>query len=89
MAPIDLFAGLSKEFVQNFPPEFVSEKMSKEALDVEFHWVTEHGQDGHLTAGATVKATVSFMFLDVRCSLTVVARLQSVSSVRCRPYGRT
>jgi len=33
--------------------------MAKQALDVEFHWVTEHGQDGRLTAGATVKATVS------------------------------
>jgi hypothetical protein len=32
--------------------------MAKQALDVEFHWVTEHGQDGILTAGATVKPTV-------------------------------
>jgi hypothetical protein len=32
--------------------------MANQALDVEFHWVTEHGQDGMLTAGATVKATV-------------------------------
>jgi hypothetical protein len=33
--------------------------MAKQALDVEFHWVTEHGQDGVLTAGATMKPTVS------------------------------
>lgn len=59
VAPIDLFAGLSKEFVHNFPPQMISERMSKEALDPEFYWVTEYGQDGQLTAGATIKPTVS------------------------------
>jgi hypothetical protein len=51
---------MSKEIVDEFLPGFVTEDMAKQALDFEFHWVTEHGQDGVLTAGATVKATVSW-----------------------------
>jgi hypothetical protein len=50
---------MSKEIVGEFLPGFVTDDMAKQALDIEFHWVTEHGQDGVLTAGATVKATVS------------------------------
>ena len=59
VAPLDVFTGLSKEIIQNFLPGFVTEDMAKQALDIEFHWVTEHGQDAVLTAGATIKATVS------------------------------
>lgn len=59
MAPLDVFTGLSKEIVDNFLPDFLTGDMAKQALDIEFHWVTEHGQDGVLTAGATIKATVS------------------------------
>lgn len=59
VAPLDVFTGLSKEIIQNFLPGFVTDEMAKQALDIEFHWVTEHGQDGVLTAGATIKATVS------------------------------
>jgi hypothetical protein len=62
VAPLDVFSGLSKEIIQNFMPGFVTDDMAKQALDFEFHWVTEHGQDGVLTAGATVKATVSNAF---------------------------
>jgi hypothetical protein len=88
VAPIDVFAGLSKEFVRNFP--LISPEMTKQALDVEFHWVTEHGQDGVLTAGAIVKPTVSS---DIRTShsyrvLINVARLQIMPSVRRRSNGR-
>jgi len=50
---------MSKEIVGEFLPGFVTDDMAKQALDIEFHWVTEHGQDGVLTAGAKVKATVS------------------------------
>jgi len=60
VAPIDIFAGLSKKFISQFPAQFVTDEMAKQALDVEFHWVTEHGQEGKLTAGATIKPTVSF-----------------------------
>lgn len=59
MAPLDVFSGMSKEIVENFLPGFIPDDMAKQALDIEFHWVTEHGQDGVLTAGATMKATVS------------------------------
>jgi hypothetical protein len=59
VAPIDIFAGLSKHFIQQFPSDLVTEEMAKQALDVEFHWVTEHGQEGKLTAGATIEPTVS------------------------------
>ena len=59
VAPLDIFSGLSKEVIDNFLPGFVTPEMAKQALDIEFHWVTEHGQDGVLTAGANVKATVS------------------------------
>ena len=59
VAPLDVFTGLSKEIVDNFLPDFLTGDMAKQALDIEFHWVTEHGQDGVLTAGATIKATVS------------------------------
>jgi hypothetical protein len=37
----------------------MTDEMAKQALDVEFHWVIEHGQEGKLTAGATIKPTVS------------------------------
>lgn len=57
--------------MQNFP--LISADMVKQALDVEIHWVTEHGQDGVLTAGATVKATVSglkhgFQWYHLQCA---------------------
>jgi hypothetical protein len=60
VAPIDIFCGMSKEIVGEFLPGFVTDDMARQALDIEFHWVTEHGQDGVLTAGATVKATHDF-----------------------------
>ena len=59
MAPIDIFSSLSKEWVKNFPPAMMSEKMRSQALDVEYHWVTELGQEARLTAGAVIKPTVS------------------------------
>jgi hypothetical protein len=50
---------LSKQFVHQFPAYLVTEDMRNQALDVEFHWVTEHGQEADLTTGARVKANVS------------------------------
>ncbi|KAK3072537.1 hypothetical protein LTR53_006636 [Teratosphaeriaceae sp. CCFEE 6253] len=60
VAPLDIFSGISKEFLPNFPPHLITDRMRKEALDVEYHWVTEHGQDAVLAAGAIVKATHDF-----------------------------
>jgi hypothetical protein len=62
VAPVDMFASLSKDFIHQFPSELVTDEMAKQALDVEFHWVTEHGQEGKLTAGATIKPTVRYDF---------------------------
>jgi hypothetical protein len=62
VAPIDMFASLSKDFIHQFPSELVTDEMAKQALDVQFHWVTEHGQEGKLTAGAIIKPTVSYDF---------------------------
>jgi hypothetical protein len=50
---------VSKKCIEQFPPELVPDEMAKQAFDVEFHWVTEHGQDGKLTAGASIRPTVS------------------------------
>ena len=58
VATLDIFAGLSKDFTNNFPSELVSDQWKKEALDVEFHWVNETGKDATLTAGITLKPTV-------------------------------
>ncbi|KAK4554980.1 hypothetical protein LTR86_007746 [Recurvomyces mirabilis] len=60
VAPIDIFSGLSKEFLANFPPQLITEDTRKQALDVEFHWVNESGAEAHLTAGATIKPTHTF-----------------------------
>lgn len=59
VAPIDVFSGLSKEFLGNFPPQLVNKKLLDQALDFEFHWVNESGQEASLTAGTVVKPTVS------------------------------
>lgn len=59
IAAVDIFSSLSKEFVQSFPEHIMPKGFRDEGLDVEFHWVTEHGQDGKLTAGGVVKASVS------------------------------
>lgn len=58
VAPIDIFSGLSKEIVQNFPEDLLPARLRDQALDVEFHWVTEHGKEAKVTAGGTIKATV-------------------------------
>ncbi|KAK5743303.1 hypothetical protein LTR17_002781 [Elasticomyces elasticus] len=60
VAPIDIFSSISNEFIHQFPPHLITDRMRKEALEVDFHWVTENGQDGRMTAGGTIKATHDF-----------------------------
>lgn len=36
----------------------ISEDLRKQALDFEFHWVTENGDPAKITSGATMQATV-------------------------------
>lgn len=58
VAPIDIFNGLSKEFVSNMPDYLLTDDMRKQALEVEYHWVTENGEPGRVTAGGKINATV-------------------------------
>lgn len=58
VAPIDIFAALSVENVQNLTESLLTAHLREQALDVEFHWVTEYGQEAELTAGGSIKATV-------------------------------
>ena len=62
VAPTDIFNGLSKHFVDNFPGQMLTKEMRDQALDVEFFWVNESGKPAMLTAGATIQPTVSCFF---------------------------
>lgn len=57
---IDLLSGLSKEFVASLPDEGFTPGMKAEALDIEFHWVSEKGraEPARLTAGLSINPTV-------------------------------
>ncbi|KAK5172365.1 uncharacterized protein LTR77_004004 [Saxophila tyrrhenica] len=61
VAPVDIFSALSKEFLHNYPAHMISDARKEQALECEFHWVTETGRPGRLTAGAVVQATHSFI----------------------------
>lgn len=50
---------MSKEFLHNFPPHLLTDRMRNEALDIEFHWVNETGTVAICSAGAKIEPTVS------------------------------
>lgn len=50
--------GLSKTLAMGMPDEFCPPHLKEQALDVEFHWVSESGGLMPLTSGARVQATV-------------------------------
>jgi len=60
VAPIDIFSGISKEFIDSFPPQMISDEWRKQALDVEFHWVNESGETANLTAGGVINPSHTF-----------------------------
>ncbi|KAE9368232.1 class I glutamine amidotransferase-like protein [Stipitochalara longipes BDJ] len=60
VAPIDIFNGISKKFVHNFPEGILPGHLREQALDIEFHWVNETGKQAHLTAGGIINPTDSF-----------------------------
>lgn len=60
VAPVDAFAELSKATMEHMPDGFVSKEAKAQALDFEFFWVNEKGDHAALTAGMSVKMTVSF-----------------------------
>jgi hypothetical protein len=55
VAPIDMLHGISKHFVNSLP---FSDELRAKALDMNFHWITEKGEPGKLTANITIEATV-------------------------------
>lgn len=58
LAPIDLLYGMSKNMVEDFPSEIVSDDLKREALDLVFHWVNESGKPARLTSGLSINPTV-------------------------------
>lgn len=62
VAPIDFFASMSKEFIEWLPPQFVSDDMKTQAIDVAFHWVNEKGGVARLTSGLQILATVRLVW---------------------------
>ncbi|OQN96624.1 hypothetical protein B0A48_17054 [Cryoendolithus antarcticus] len=57
VAPLDIFSGMSKEFTKTIPDFLLPSSIKEQAIDVDFHWVTEHGQEAKLTAGTIIKPT--------------------------------
>jgi transcriptional regulator GlxA family with amidase domain len=53
---MDLVNGLSPAFVKAFPEALAP--YSNDTIDIEWHWVNEHGTEAKMTAGMIVKATV-------------------------------
>ncbi|KAK4198585.1 class I glutamine amidotransferase-like protein [Triangularia verruculosa] len=64
VAPMDLFHGLTPKFLQPLPDGFVAPHLKQQAIDMEFHWVTETGKvpsTNNVTVGATIVPTDSFV----------------------------
>ncbi|KAL6922401.1 hypothetical protein FSST1_006427 [Fusarium sambucinum] len=63
VAPVDMINSLSKNFVETFPVgDLFSPQYKAQALDIEIHWITEHGKDApaRLTSNMTLLPTDSF-----------------------------
>lgn len=52
---------MSREMVEKMPKEMVPDDLRQQAIDIEFHWVTESGSPGKLTSGVEAHATVSVL----------------------------
>ncbi|KAJ4356730.1 uncharacterized protein N0V89_004766 [Didymosphaeria variabile] len=57
VAPIDFLHSLSPKFINVMP---ISDELKAKAIDIDFHWVTEKGEAGKLTAGISLNATDSY-----------------------------
>lgn len=56
---MDLLAGVSREFTKDLTAPFLPDEFKAQALDFQFHWVTEHGDTpGRVTSGLNVQPTV-------------------------------
>lgn len=60
VAPVDIFHGLSKNFIDPLPDALVGQEHKAQAMDFQFHWVSEAGPSEHakLTSGISLKPTV-------------------------------
>ncbi|KAM4057556.1 DJ-1/PfpI family protein [Hirsutella rhossiliensis] len=62
VGPVDLIHGISKPFVDLLPDSLISPEQKAQALDTQFHWVSETGktQPSRLTSNMSLAATDSF-----------------------------
>lgn len=63
IAPIDLLHGLTPDFIRNLP---IPEPVKAQAIDFDFHWITEAGKPANLSSGGTMQATVSILVCHAR-----------------------
>lgn len=63
VAPVDMIHSLSKNFIETFPGgDLFPSYYTAQALDIEIHWITEHGKDtpARLTSNITLLPTVRY-----------------------------
>ncbi|KAK0755720.1 hypothetical protein N5P37_011729 [Trichoderma harzianum] len=62
VAPVDMLHCFSKKFIETLPEEWVSEDVKAQALDLNFHWVSEVGsaKQSRLTSAISLVPTHSF-----------------------------
>ncbi|RYC63549.1 hypothetical protein CHU98_g2670 [Xylaria longipes] len=62
IAPVDMIHGLSRHFITSLPDDLGPPGFKDGAIDMKFHWVTEHGPKtpGSLTSGLRIVPTDSF-----------------------------
>jgi hypothetical protein len=70
VAPIDLLNGAAKEFTSELPDDLLAPELKAQAIDFEYHWVTETGvAPALLTSGIKMLPTVgSSEFSTTDCS---------------------
>ncbi|KAF4549959.1 Hypothetical protein D9617_19g102640 [Elsinoe fawcettii] len=57
IAPVDILCSISKPFLRRLG--YLPDHLVAQGIDIEFHWITETGEDGLLTSGIKIKATDS------------------------------
>ncbi|KAL3470435.1 hypothetical protein BJX99DRAFT_267450 [Aspergillus californicus] len=61
VAPLGYFSSISREFLEDLPPDVLPADLKAQAMDFVFHWVTEDGKTpGRLTGNMNVIPTDSF-----------------------------
>ncbi|CRK25056.1 Isonitrile hydratase like protein [Verticillium longisporum] len=60
VAPIDLIHGMSKHFIDSMPDGFMPPELKAQALDMEFHWVSETDGPCRLTSSISMNPTDTF-----------------------------